>query len=197
MTRWATPRSTPAAWTSTSTCVALDLWPVDGAQLQHLGRAVPVLDHCTHRLTLARHNEVCVAMRVGAGDRLPLDYGHVTRLGESGVLERLLTDAGCTRPPLRRLEAFGGNVTKAGVHRRDHRRFVTSSPSADQRRWRTKTAGDEVNRLPWSLVHRIGACTARRVTGATGISQSQARHRDAPHSVRHLPQGLVRIGSLR
>ena len=34
-----------------------DLWPVDGAQLQHLGRAVSVLDHCTHRLTLAHHND--------------------------------------------------------------------------------------------------------------------------------------------
>jgi hypothetical protein len=30
-----------------------DLWPVDGAQLQHLGRAVSVLNHRTHRQTLA------------------------------------------------------------------------------------------------------------------------------------------------
>ena len=42
----------------------LDLWPVDGAQLQHLGRAVPVLDHRTHRLTLARDNDRCAAARV-------------------------------------------------------------------------------------------------------------------------------------
>ena len=36
-----------------------DLWPVDGAQLQHLGCAVSVLDERTHRLTLARCNGGC------------------------------------------------------------------------------------------------------------------------------------------
>jgi uncharacterized membrane protein len=36
-----------------------DLWPIDGARLQHLGRAVAVLDHRTHRLTLARGNDRC------------------------------------------------------------------------------------------------------------------------------------------
>ena len=52
-----------------------DLWPVDGAQLQHLGRAVSVLDDRTHRLTLAHHGDTDTATR--------------TRLHRSWVLRRL------------------------------------------------------------------------------------------------------------
>ena len=47
-------------------------------------------------------------LRVVAGARLSLDYACVTRLGEPGVLEQLLTDTGWTQPILRRFE--GGAV---------------------------------------------------------------------------------------
>src|SRR3954452_5217007 len=58
---------------------------------------------------------LAAALRAGAGERLPLDYGYVTRLGEPGVLERLLTDAGWAQPAVRRLEGFGGIAPSAEV----------------------------------------------------------------------------------
>jgi SAM-dependent methyltransferase len=58
---------------------------------------------------------LAAALRVGAGGRLPLDYGYVTRLGEPGVLEQLLIDAGWTRPVPRRFEGFGGVVPSAEI----------------------------------------------------------------------------------
>lgn len=51
---------------------------------------------------------LATALRVVAGARLSLDYAYVTRLGEPGVLEQLLTDTGWTQPILRRFE--GGAV---------------------------------------------------------------------------------------
>ena len=58
---------------------------------------------------------LAAALRVGAGDRLPLDYGYVTRLGEPGVLEELLREAGWEQPALRRSEGFGGIAPSAEV----------------------------------------------------------------------------------
>lgn len=57
---------------------------------------------------------LATALRVVAGDRLSLDYGYVTRLGEPGVLEQLLTDTGWTQPILRRFEG-GGVVPSAEI----------------------------------------------------------------------------------
>jgi len=58
---------------------------------------------------------LAAALRVGAGGRLPLDHGYVTRLGEPGVLEQLLTEAGWTQPILRRFEGFAGVVASAEI----------------------------------------------------------------------------------
>ena len=58
---------------------------------------------------------LAAALRVGAGDRLPLDYGYVTRLGEPGVLEDVLADAGWAQPAVRRFEGFGGIAPSAEV----------------------------------------------------------------------------------
>jgi SAM-dependent methyltransferase len=58
---------------------------------------------------------LAAALRIGAGDRLPLDYAYVTRLGEPGVLEALLTAAGWAQPAVRRLEGFGGIAPSAEV----------------------------------------------------------------------------------
>jgi hypothetical protein len=72
-------------------CVHLDqhlrrreLWPVDAAQLQHLGRDVSVLDHRTHRLTFAHCDNGCALCSGGGGtfqagrvlQLVNLRYGH-------------------------------------------------------------------------------------------------------------------------
>jgi len=56
---------------------------------------------------------LAAALRAGAGGRAPLDYGYVTRLGEQGVLERLLTAAGWMQPTLRQVEGFTGVAPSA------------------------------------------------------------------------------------
>jgi hypothetical protein len=58
---------------------------------------------------------LAAALRVGAGDRSPLDYGYVTRLGEPGVLEELLTNAGWAQPAVRRFEGLGRVAPSAEV----------------------------------------------------------------------------------
>ncbi len=53
------------------------------------------------------------SLQAAAGDRLPVDYGYVTRLGPLGVLEELLTEAGWSeveteRPPSVSVATDGG-----------------------------------------------------------------------------------------
>ena len=48
---------------------------------------------------------LAAALRAVAGDRLPLDYGYVTRLGQPGVLESLLSESGWREPRLERFDS--------------------------------------------------------------------------------------------